>query len=239
MSRKLAGAAIQQVSGRAIIGFIDEIDESGIYGWAYDKLTPLAPVTLNFYIDDTWIAGITCKAFRQDVADAGHPAGEVGFRAAIPKEYCDGNPHEFFFRDEDNQNVILGGFGDGTVIVREFQLSTFFDVAFYAARYMAAGSEEGLSEYQHWKRIGVGIFPTPTPCSPSTSRKATCFRPISQSITIVFSIGISAGTSNTTGRHSCITSSRAGPNPAPIGCNSTISLSTFISTATNPHLRTF
>ena len=163
MSRKLVGAAIQQASGRAIIGFIDEIDESGIYGWAYDKLTPIAPVVLNFYIDDMWIAAVTCKAFRQDVADAGHPAGEVGFRAAIPKEYCDGNAHEFFFRDEEDQNVILGGFGDGTVIVRQFQLSTFFDVAFYAARYMAGGSEEGLSEYQHWKRFGAGAghFPNP------------------------------------------------------------------------------
>ena len=159
----MVGAAIQRPVGRAIVGFIDDIDESGIYGWAYDKSTPVAPATLNFYIDETWIGSVACKAFRQDVADAGHPAGEVGFRVTIPKEYCDGNPHEFFFRDEDDQDVILGGFGDGTVVVREFQLSTFFDVEFYALRHMAAGAEEGLSEYQHWKRFGVsaGHFPNP------------------------------------------------------------------------------
>ena len=164
MSKKLVVEAIKETVGREIAGFIDEINESGIYGWAYDRLAPLAPAILNFYIDDTWISSITCKAFRQDVANAGHPVGEVGFRAAIPKAFCDGNLHEFFFRDESDENVILGGFGDGTVIVREFQFSTFFDVEFYSARYGAAIAEEGLSEYQHWKRYGDNsgpFFPNP------------------------------------------------------------------------------
>ncbi len=142
------------------MGFIDDIDECGINGWAYDKAAPSLPITLGLYIDDQLVERLSCKAHRQDVGGAGHPTSEVGFRAAVPKEFCDGKPHRFFFRDEDEADVILGGCGEGILFERSFEIATYFDPQFYAQRYMPGG-EEGCSELQHWKRTGqaAGHFP--------------------------------------------------------------------------------
>ena len=150
-------------TARQIIGFIDDIDEIGINGWAYDKIAPQKPVTLGLYIDEQLIERIVCKAHRQDVGGAGHPASEVGFRTAIPRGYCDGKPHRFCFRDEDEADVILGGCGEGVLFERSFQIETYFDPNFYTQRYMSAGAHEGVSALQHWKAGGraAGNFPNP------------------------------------------------------------------------------
>jgi glycosyltransferase involved in cell wall biosynthesis/tetratricopeptide (TPR) repeat protein len=160
MSTKLVYEKPGLAAARQIVGFIDDINGNGLDGWAYDKITPQKPVLLNLYIDDTLAERIACKAHRQDLGSAGHPTSEAGFRVAIPKEYCDGKRHRFFFRDEDEADVILGGCGEGVLFERSFEISTYFDPTFYARRYMS-GAAEGVSEWEHWKGIGeaAGNFP--------------------------------------------------------------------------------
>jgi glycosyltransferase involved in cell wall biosynthesis/tetratricopeptide (TPR) repeat protein len=138
-----------------IIGFIDAINESGIYGWAYDISTPNTATTIKFYIDGVWIEDVVCKAFRPDVAGAGHPATEVGFRVGLPTRFCDGERHSYSFRDENDDEVMLGGIGSGEDEERSFRYDFCFDVDFYATYYLGIASRGGIAEFEDWKANGA------------------------------------------------------------------------------------
>ena len=156
-----AEAAAPAPAVTTIVGHIDAVNESGIYGWAYDSAQPDQTATLKLHIDGVWIQDVACGALRPDVGMGGHPTSEVGFRVKIPQSYCDGEPHRFSFRDQ-NENVVELGEDDGPpASERAFQFSVFFDEEFYAAYHLSAKVNGGMHEYQDWKLTGtkLGYYP--------------------------------------------------------------------------------
>jgi hypothetical protein len=74
-------------------GFIDQVNEEGIVGWAWDSQTPDLPLTVEVYVDDTQLAPVSADQFRPDLRDAGIGDGRHAFTlptSVLPK---DGKPH--------------------------------------------------------------------------------------------------------------------------------------------------
>lgn len=159
----LAGAemAPPAVSATTIVGHIDAVNESGIYGWAYDSAKPDQPATLKLHIDGAWIADVVCGTLRPDVGMSGHPTSEVGFRVKIPQAFCDGEPHQFAFYDVKGRAVELGEDDAPPATEREFRFSIYFDEDFYAAYHLSAKPNGGMHEFQDWKTAGakLGYYP--------------------------------------------------------------------------------
>lgn len=108
-SNSSRGTQTQQIPGQvAPIGAIDPIDEidGTVSGWAFDKDTPLAPVTLHIYIDrplsstDTsgYAGAVRTDIVREDVNQyLERPEKEAhGFSWPIPQQYWDGELHTLY-----------------------------------------------------------------------------------------------------------------------------------------------
>jgi glycosyltransferase involved in cell wall biosynthesis/tetratricopeptide (TPR) repeat protein len=145
---------------KEVFGFIEAVDESGIYGWAYDKQVPAQPITLFFHIDGQRVAEIACVKLRKDVLEAGHPRAEVGFQAHFPREYCDGGTHIYHFTDPSGTEVSLHIL-DGIPRDRSFCWNLFFDADFYRKHYTDAAWMSDPETFQHWLKEGTaaGRFP--------------------------------------------------------------------------------
>src|SRR6185312_1016671 len=76
-----------------ILGHLDPVEGTDLRGWAYDRISPDVPVTLDVVIDDVLFSSPTCNVERPDVAAVGHPTAVVGFRLPVPKQYMDGQEH--------------------------------------------------------------------------------------------------------------------------------------------------
>ena len=64
---------------RRFAGYIDLFDAHTIAGWAADRTTPAAPISVDLFIDDRLQATLTADVFRQDLKDAGYGDGRKGF----------------------------------------------------------------------------------------------------------------------------------------------------------------
>ncbi len=153
----MEGSSVLEQSSLLVNGFIEEIDCSGIYGWAYNILRPSKHASLTLFIDDEQMASVNCQTYRSDVLNAGHPAAEVGFRFVIPQAFYDGRTHEFYVADEDGQKVSLGGYNSNRKEIWSFAMSVFLDVDFYALHYMGKETADGRSASEHWMQIGEAL----------------------------------------------------------------------------------
>ena len=100
------GRARQQVSSgddshrtTSIVAHIDEVNEQGVSGWAYDDATLLEPARLVLCIDGEHAGEFVCDGPRLDVQSSGHPRLHVGFLQSIPLRYFDSAPHKVQLRD--------------------------------------------------------------------------------------------------------------------------------------------
>ena len=76
-----------------VVGSLDEIQDSGVHGWAYDPDEPDVPVVLHVLVDGLFVESILCNLERPDVMSAGHLTSSVGFNFKIPHQYLDGCSH--------------------------------------------------------------------------------------------------------------------------------------------------
>jgi len=148
---------------KEIIGFVEIVNESGIYGWAYDKHEPAQPTTLHLFIDGKCVQRVECIKLRKDVADAGHARAEVGFHARFPSEFCDGNIHTYYFADHAGDEVNLKfnvSIGDSEAS-RSFSWNTYFDAQFYTKYYSDMEGTADPAAFEHWLKLGKpqGRFP--------------------------------------------------------------------------------
>jgi GT2 family glycosyltransferase len=95
---------IQQAAERpsVILGALDPVRDYCAWGWAYDRLAPHVPVTLDVFIDGALLAAVACDLERPDVLASGHPSSAVGFRADLPTAYFDGRDHILEIRPQHN-----------------------------------------------------------------------------------------------------------------------------------------
>lgn len=140
---------LQESLDNRVTGFIELANESGIYGWAYDREAPGRPISLLFHIDDTLIAEIPCAAYRPDVERGGHGSANVGFHVTIPRDYCDGQVHRYVFTTTARRPVCLHALGGTAEIVRAFRYGTYFDYAFYKQFYADARHMDRRDAFQN------------------------------------------------------------------------------------------
>lgn len=133
-----------------IVGFIDEVNESGIYGWAYSEKALSQPAILRFHIDDRFVCEVECAKYRSDVHAAGHPRAEVGFHVGIPRAYFDSQQHSYHFTSLDGTDAGLMAVGSPPTIRRSFQFAIYFDPEFYTRYYRDAKGLPTQDAYNHW-----------------------------------------------------------------------------------------
>jgi hypothetical protein len=89
----LASPPGQDKAAANFVACIDEVNEKGIAGWAWDSHSPNFPLTVEVYVDDTQLASVSADQFRPDLRDAGIGDGRHAFTlptSVLPK---DGKPH--------------------------------------------------------------------------------------------------------------------------------------------------
>ncbi|MBX5472932.1 MAG: glycosyltransferase, partial [Acetobacteraceae bacterium] len=99
MNRSLISELLAQLpEQRRAFGYIDNIEEGVITGWAVDLSQGNAPASLFIFIDDEPVANIHCSLRRMDLAAAGLPAVKAGFQYEIPAKFFDGKYHRLAVR---------------------------------------------------------------------------------------------------------------------------------------------
>ena len=74
-------------------GFHEMANCQTIYGWAWDKNRPDAPLSLQISDGSTPLATVTANAARKDLVAAGKGNGQHGFFFQVPPALKDGQPH--------------------------------------------------------------------------------------------------------------------------------------------------
>jgi len=143
-------AEIEDVATKTIVGFIEIIDESGIYGWAYDRDDTSRPAILQLHIDDAFIVEFECSNYRSDVQAAGHPRADVGFHVRIPRSYYDSVEYHYQFTDQDGEPVALIRHDVAPGAAWSFRFERYFDAEFYRRFYDEARSLGDHAARLHW-----------------------------------------------------------------------------------------
>jgi D-alanine transfer protein len=79
-------------------GTLDEVNDDGIRGWAWDPQKPDDPVTVQILDGQTVIASFAAVQHRDDLTQADKGNGRHGFDVAIPAVLRDGRMHTVFVR---------------------------------------------------------------------------------------------------------------------------------------------
>lgn len=92
------------------IGFIDNVSNEKIYGWAsYDVSENKFP-EISLYIDNKYIVTQKASIYRKDLKDAGFENARRGFLITVPKEFADGKDHLIEIRPGKNHRFARGKF---------------------------------------------------------------------------------------------------------------------------------
>ncbi len=123
--------------------YIDQIDESGIQGWATVKSKPFTPVSLDFLVDGEYfmvdgdrIKPTVCNLRRDDVTMQGYPSPLVGFSIKIPAAFFDDEPHELTIESADGQVI--------KIVTEQRPLGA--RLVFQFPRYVFLGRADGLHD---------------------------------------------------------------------------------------------
>lgn len=76
-----------------ISGCLDEVTSSTIRGWAFDKARPDVPVSVDIYVNDTFVSRHIADHFRADLKAAGLGSGRCAYLAPTPMSLFDGDSH--------------------------------------------------------------------------------------------------------------------------------------------------
>ncbi|MCW2274650.1 glycosyltransferase involved in cell wall biosynthesis [Rhodoblastus acidophilus] len=76
-----------------VIGCLDDISNSVIRGWAFDRGRPKIPVSVDLFIDGGFVARADADQFRPDLFEVGFGDGKCAFYFATPLNLLDGRPH--------------------------------------------------------------------------------------------------------------------------------------------------
>jgi hypothetical protein len=85
-------------------GYLDGADCNQIWGWAWDRNNPNAPVSVDIYDGSTYITTIAANIFRQDLLNAGKGNGYHGFVFNVPASLKNGRTHSISVRFSGSSN---------------------------------------------------------------------------------------------------------------------------------------
>ncbi len=96
------------------MGYFDLIDAAHVaHGWAIDRDTPAAGVTIHFYLEGAMIGLTSANTYRGDVQSAFGLGAYHGFSWPIPDGYCNGTTRYLYAYAIDTtgypSNPLLGG----------------------------------------------------------------------------------------------------------------------------------
>ena len=131
-------------------GFVEIVDETGIYGWAYDVNNPAMPVRLDLLVDGEFEATLDCSQHRPDVKAAGYPRSDVGFHWKPTAIFCDGLSHRFTLSNPVGKIELCSTDFNGEH--SQFTFSRHFDIHFYETLYKAEIEAEAISPVAHWRK---------------------------------------------------------------------------------------
>lgn len=80
----------------AAVGFLDEVNDQVVCGWAWDSMSPESPLDLEIYCDETKVLTVCADEFREDLQDQG--IGKHGFTVPTPEALKDGITHRVFLK---------------------------------------------------------------------------------------------------------------------------------------------
>src|ERR1700682_5145062 len=78
------------MANRALVGFLDTVQNETIVGWAQIPFEPRLPAIVDISIDQHAVGSVKANVFRDDLREQGIREGFAGFRFAIPVGYQDG-----------------------------------------------------------------------------------------------------------------------------------------------------
>ena len=90
-SLTLAPTERSAVPADAVVGFLDEVNEQVLCGWAWDSGSPETTLSLEIYSDETKLLTVRANEFREDLHSEG--IGRHAFAVPTPKLLTDGNIH--------------------------------------------------------------------------------------------------------------------------------------------------
>jgi GT2 family glycosyltransferase len=90
-----------------IRGFIDQVENKAISGWAVDVASPSVPLSLRVVIDGTIVDTVACGLARKDAASYNLPSDKVGFHYNLPAHFVDGVRHVLKFATIGGEYVTL------------------------------------------------------------------------------------------------------------------------------------
>jgi GT2 family glycosyltransferase len=88
-------------------GFLDQMDDAAVSGWAVDVANLREPLKLRVLIDDVNVDLVVCDLARDDAAKYHLPSDRVGFFFNIPARFIDGGRHVLKFATIDGAVVAL------------------------------------------------------------------------------------------------------------------------------------
>lgn len=85
-----------------LIGHLDDVDWQKFWGWACNPDDPDTPLWLEASVDGAPPVRLLANRLRQDLADAGHGRGCIGFHLYFPQKLDPRRPHRVSVRRESD-----------------------------------------------------------------------------------------------------------------------------------------
>lgn len=93
------------VPARKVLGFLDQIDATGIGGWVVDFANPAPGLRIRVLVDGNIADVITCDVHRDDARLLKLPTRRIGFYFDIPERFRDGLRHVMTFSNLDGTGI--------------------------------------------------------------------------------------------------------------------------------------
>jgi hypothetical protein len=91
-----------------LIGHLDDVDWQKFWGWACNPDDPDTPLWLEAAVDDEPPVMLLANRLRQDLAEAGHGRGCIGFHLYFPKKLDPRRPHRVSVRRASDGQELPG-----------------------------------------------------------------------------------------------------------------------------------
>jgi hypothetical protein len=89
-------------------GYLDEVSDVGIRGWAWDPRRPNLPEVVEILVDGELLVSMAANLFREDLAQAGKGDGRHSFVVPLPSWLGDGQEHVVSARFSDSDQMLQG-----------------------------------------------------------------------------------------------------------------------------------
>lgn len=79
-----------------------------ISGYAWDVSKRGAPLEVDVYVDEAFMARVPAKELREELRERGYGSGQLGFSYEVPAYYRDGRPHTVEVKEAESGRLLKG-----------------------------------------------------------------------------------------------------------------------------------